>query len=135
MLYCFFLIAHHCVCVYIYVCVCVCARSVVSNFLQPHKLQSTSLYLWDFPGKNIGGACHFLLQRISPSQRSNLGLMQCRRFLYELSHQGSPYIRIYKIHVVCECRYLLLIIRLHVETVLVKGQDHCWFYLSLCPSA
>ena len=117
----FFFIVHHCVCV----CVCVCVHSVVSNSLQPHKLQSTCLCLWDFPGKDIGGTCHFLLQRISPSQRSNLDLMQCRRFLYEVSHQGSPYICIYKIHIVCEYIYLLLIICLYVEMVFVKGQDHC----------
>ena len=24
------------------------------------------LHSWDFPGKNIGGGCHFLLQEISP---------------------------------------------------------------------
>ena len=35
--------------------------------------------------------CHFLLQGILPSQRSNQGLLHCRRTLYQLSHQGSPY--------------------------------------------
>ena len=46
----------------------------------------------DFPGKNTGVGCHALLQRIFPTQRSNPGLLHCRRILYHLSHQGSPWI-------------------------------------------
>ena len=34
--------------------------------------------------------CHSLLQRIFPTQGSNLGLAHCRQILYHLSHQGSP---------------------------------------------
>ena len=34
--------------------------------------------------------CHFLLQRIFPTQGLNLGLPQCRQTLYRLSHKGSP---------------------------------------------
>ena len=30
------------------------------------------------------------LQRIFPTQESNLGLPHCRRFLYQLRHKGSP---------------------------------------------
>ena len=36
--------------------------------------------------------CHFLLQGIFPTQRSNLGVSHCRQMLYPLSHQGSPLI-------------------------------------------
>ena len=46
---------------------------------------------WDFPGKNTGVGCHFLLQRISLIQGSDLlalRLLHC--ILYPLSHQGSP---------------------------------------------
>ena len=49
---------------------------------------------WDFPGKNTGMDCHFLLQVMevpSPTQGSNLGLPHCKQTLYRLSHQGSPY--------------------------------------------
>ena len=31
-----------------------------------------------------------LLQGIFPTQGLNLGLLHCRRILYQLSHQGSP---------------------------------------------
>ena len=42
-------------------CVRVC--SVVSDFLQSHGLQPARLLCpWDFPGKNTGVGCHFLLQ-------------------------------------------------------------------------
>ena len=44
----------------------------------------------DFPGKNSGVGDHSLLQGIFPTQGSNLGLLHCRRILYQLSHQGSP---------------------------------------------
>ena len=44
----------------------------------------------DFPNKNAGMGCHFLLQGIFPTQGSNLRLLcllHCRRTLY---HWGSP---------------------------------------------
>ena len=64
---------------------------VVSDSLQPHGLYPASLLCpWDFPGKNTGVGCHFLLQGIFPTEGSNLGLLHCRRILYQLSHQGSP---------------------------------------------
>ena len=37
--------------------------SVVSDSVQPHRRQPTKLPCpWDFPGKNTGVGCHFLLQ-------------------------------------------------------------------------
>ena len=45
---------------------------------------------WDFPGKNIGVGCHFLLQRIFPSQGSELCLLHWQAGSLPLSHQGSP---------------------------------------------
>ena len=45
------------------------ACSVVSNSLPPQGLQSTRLlYPWNFPGKNTGVSCHFLLQGVFPIQ-------------------------------------------------------------------
>ena len=44
---------------------------------------------WDFPGKNTGVGCHFLLQEIFPTQGLNPGLPHRRQMLYHLSHQGS----------------------------------------------
>ena len=40
------------------------SHSVVFNSLQPHRLQPARLLCpWDFPGKNTGVGCHFLLQK------------------------------------------------------------------------
>ena len=44
----------------------------------------------DSPGKNTGVGYHALHQVIFPTQRSNPGLLHCRRTPYQLSHQGSP---------------------------------------------
>ena len=39
------------------------SRSVVSNFVRPHRRQPTRLPRpWDSPGKNTGVSCNFLLQ-------------------------------------------------------------------------
>ena len=43
----------------------------------------------DFPGKNTGMGCHFLLQEIFLTHILNPGLPHCRQTLYRLSHQGS----------------------------------------------
>ena len=65
---------------------------VVSDSSRPHGLQPTRLlHPWDFPGKSTGVGCHFLLQRIFPTQGSNPGLPHYRQTLYCLSHQGSIY--------------------------------------------
>ena len=55
-----------------YVSVC----SVMSNSVQPHGLQPTSLLCpWDFSGKNTRVGFHFLLQGIFLTQGSNLCLL------------------------------------------------------------
>ena len=50
------------------------------------------------PGSSVDGifqvkstevGCHCLLQRIFPTQGSNLGILHCRQTLYHLKHQGS----------------------------------------------
>ena len=70
-----------------YLCVC----SVMSDSLWPHGLQPTRLLCpWDHPSKNTGVSCHFLLQRIFPTQGSNWCLLYCTRLLLWLSHWGSP---------------------------------------------
>ena len=60
----------------------------------PYGLQLARLLCpWDFPGRNTGAGCHYLLQWIFPTQGLNLGLLcllHCRQILYRLSHQRSP---------------------------------------------
>ena len=55
--------------------------SHVQLFVTPWILDHQLLCLWDFPGKNIGVGCHFLLE-VFLTQRSNLCLLHCRWILY-----------------------------------------------------
>ena len=61
--------------------------------LWPHGLSPTRLLCpWDFSGKNTGVGCHFLLQRIFPTQGLNLRLLLWQVDSLPLSHQGSPFV-------------------------------------------
>ena len=42
-----------------------------------------------FSPENTGVGCHFLLQRIFPTQESNWSLLHCRQILYRLSYKES----------------------------------------------
>ena len=66
-------------------------QASILESLWPHGLQPTRLLCpCDFPGKDTGVGCHFLLQGIFPTQGSNPGLLYCRQILYQLSYKGSP---------------------------------------------
>ena len=55
---------------------CKHAGLVASDSLQLHGLWPTRLLCpWDFPGKNPGVICHFLLQGIFPTQGLNPSLL------------------------------------------------------------
>ena len=65
-------------------------------FVTPWTTPTRLLCPWDFPGKNTGVGCHFLLQGIFPTQGSNqVSCIAGRCFtLYALAwwqrHRGSP---------------------------------------------
>ena len=63
----------------------------MSNSLGPHVLYPTRLLsLWDFPGKNTGAGCHFLLQGIFQTQGSIPCLLHWQAGSLPLHHLGSP---------------------------------------------
>ena len=74
--------------VYICVCVCVCCCCLVvkscTTFVTPQIIDCQAPLSMDFPGKNTGVGCHFLLQVIFSTQASNSPLpvlqvdYQCR---------------------------------------------------------
>ena len=57
----------------------------MSDSVRPRGLYNP----WNSPGQNTGVSSLSLLQGIFPTQGSNQGLLHCRRFLYQLSFQGS----------------------------------------------
>ena len=90
-----------CVCVCVSVCLCVHEHtcSVMSDPLRLHGLQPIRLLCpCNFPGKNIGKSCHFLLHEIFLTQRSNpclLHLLHCEAGSLPLCHLGSLCVYIY----------------------------------------
>ena len=71
------------------------SHSVVSDSLQPHGLYPSRLLCpWDFPGKNTGMGCHFLLQGIFLTQGSNWYLLGVPHWQADslpwASHPGIP---------------------------------------------
>ena len=71
-------------------CGCVFGHSLVSYSLQPHGLQPGNLIcLWDFPGKNAGVACHFLLQGNPPDPGIKPVSLASPALVGRLSHWGS----------------------------------------------
>ena len=60
-----------CVCIYIYCCCCL-VTDLYPTLLRPHGLYPFRFFCsWDFPSKNTGVGCYFLLQRIFPSLELN----------------------------------------------------------------
>ena len=79
---------------------CVCL--IVSDSLRSHGLKPTRLFSpWDFPSKNTGISCHFLLQWIFPTQGSNPHLLNLLvscfgRWILPLCLLGNPPLAYYK---------------------------------------
>ena len=72
-------------------CACTLSRSVMSNSLQPYRLQSTRfLCPWDSPGKNIGVSYYALLQGIFLSQELNPHLLSFLHWQAESLPLGPP---------------------------------------------
>ena len=64
-------------------------RKVFRHFMM--HLEARLLCPWNFPGKNTGVGCHFLLQGIFLTQGLNLGLLHYGQILYHLRHRGRPF--------------------------------------------
>ena len=84
-------------CVYMCVCIHVCTQSfscvwlIVTPWTAVHQI----LCAWNFPGKNTGVGCHFLLQGIFLIQGSNLCLLCLLYWQADslpLNYLASPFI-------------------------------------------
>ena len=70
----------------------------MSDSLSAHGLQPARLHRpWNFPGKNAGVGCHFLLQGIFPTQGLNTGSPALQADSLPLSQLGSLAIAILKL--------------------------------------
>ena len=65
--------------------------SVVSDSLQLGRLQPTRLLSpWNFPGKNPGVDCHFLIQGIFLTQELNVRFLHWQADSLPLALPGKP---------------------------------------------
>ena len=71
---------------------CVCLCSVMFDSWQPYELQPARLLCpQDFPGRNTGVGCHFLLQSIFLTQGPHFShLLHWQLDFLPLSHLGNP---------------------------------------------
>jgi len=68
---------------------CLVTKSCV-NLLWPHGWWPSRLLCpWDFPGKNTGVGCHFLLKGIFLTRRSNWSFLHWQADSLPVDHQGS----------------------------------------------
>ena len=79
---------YHLWCVSIHGAACLVAQSCLTLCDTMDCSPPGSSVHGDPPGKNIGVACHALLQGLFPTQGLNPGFLHCRRILYNLSQQG-----------------------------------------------
>ena len=97
---------------------CFIAKSF-PTLLRPHGLWLARLLCpWDFPGKNTGVGCHFLLQGIFPTQGSNPHLLRLLHWPADslpLRHLGSPWSLV--INTSPGCNTCPLLIQPHSESL------------------
>ena len=53
----------------------------------PWTVAREALLSMGFSRQEYWSGCHFLLQRIFPTQKLNLGLLHCRQILYQLTYE------------------------------------------------
>ena len=70
---------------------CAQSFSCVRLFVTPWTVAHQAPCPWNFPGKNTGAGCHFLLQGIFSTQGSNLCLLHWQVDSLPRYHLGSPF--------------------------------------------
>ena len=106
---------------YISVCACVGGLCSVAQSCPTCDIMDSrppgSSVRGDFPGKNTGVGCHFLLQGIFWTQRSNLHLLHWQMDFLPLSYLGSPllFICVYIYIYVCVYIYIYIYKMKYIE--------------------
>ena len=76
--------------------------SGASDSLWPHGLLPARLLCpWDFPGKNTGVSCHFLLQGIFPTQGLNLHLIHWQVDTYHWATREAQFC----VYIILKCPF------------------------------
>ena len=116
--------------------VCVC--SVVSDSATPWTVAHQLLCPWNFPGKNTGVGCHFLLQGSSLTQGSKPGLLSLLHWKVDslpLAPPGNPQTgmnqTLKKVQMV-KCILCIVVVRLlsHVQLLATPWTTACQASLS-----
>ena len=68
-----------------------CPRTAAYRLLCPWIVAPQAPLSMRFPGKNTGVGCHFLLQGVFPTQRSNPRLLYWQVCSLPVSYLGSPH--------------------------------------------
>ena len=72
-------------------CSCYFVTKLYVILLRPQGLQLTRILCpWDFPGKNTGVCCHFLLQGVFLTQREKSRFLHWQADYLPLTHEGNP---------------------------------------------
>ena len=71
-------------------CLCSVTLDMCDSFADPRTVAHQAPLSMDFPGRNTGVDCHFLLQGIFLTQGSYLCFLHWQVDSLPLSHQGSP---------------------------------------------
>ena len=110
-------------------------HSVLSDFLQRPGLYPTRLLCpWNFPGKNAGVECHFLLQGIFPTQGSNLSLLHLLRWQtdsFPLGLPGKPWCLTLCDHM--DCGHPRLLCSPHAPLSMELSRQEYWSGLPCLP--
>ena len=109
-----------------YIRVCVLSRPAVSSSVTRGLLPIRLLHPWNSPGENTAVGCHFLLQRIFPTQGSNPDLLHCRWVLYHLNRQGSTHTHTHTHTPESLCCTVETNITVQINHTSIKSSKHCF---------
>ena len=79
---------------------------------------------WDFPDKDTGVGCHFLLQEIFPTQGWNLHLLLGRQILYHGATRETPLIPSISMYIYIQVLQLLGLTRGRRDAHLNKSSQY-----------
>ena len=121
-------VTDHLLCIKHCVCALYKAFSHFQLFATPWTVPARLLCPWNFPGKNTGVGCHFLLQRIFPAQGSNLCFLHYRWILYHWATWEAQCSQVFYCYYYLSFSYLYFWICITIKHHFLD----CYFLLFFC---